>query len=101
VEVGTRFTFLVNGKPQKLAAGPMPGGNCVTVGAFPAGAVVTIHEVIPEGYIIGALAMRLSCELDETPAAHHLGGGHILGVTCTVPAGLLDVYFQNEVFPQP
>jgi hypothetical protein len=101
VEVGTPFTFTVDGTTVTVPAGAGPGGTCVIVGEFPHSTVVRITETVPTGMGVSTITVAPAGEARTcTPAAGpnevcaHISGGLVTEVTFTnivVPPGILKI----------
>jgi hypothetical protein len=101
VEVGTPFTFTVDGTTVTVPAGAAPGGTCVIVGEFPHSTVVRITETLPTGVAVSAISVAPAGEFRTCePAAGsnevcaHISGGLVTEVTFTdviVPPGILKI----------
>ena len=90
VEVGTLFTFNVDGQTVTVPAGHAPGGYCAVAGEFRPGSDVNILESLPDGYTVTGISV-------EPPGAI-VGAPDLEGkqVTVNLGSGITEVTFTNE-----
>jgi hypothetical protein len=94
VELGTLFTFQVNGSPYSVPAGPADrNGYCILAGQYPVNTQVTIEEVIPSGYFVS----RIEVKPDRT-ISKDTGQGT---VTVNIVSGVIEAIFTNKVAGSP
>jgi hypothetical protein len=94
VEVGTPFTFKVNGKTYNVPAGPSDrNGYCILAGQFPVGNEVTVEEVILSGYYVS----RIEVKPDRAVSKNTSQGI----VTVRIVSGVIEAIFTNKVLGLP
>ena len=94
VEVGTPFTFKVNGKTYSVPAGPSDrNGYCILAGQYPVGNEVTIEEVTPSGYYVS----RIEVKPDRVVSKNTSQGI----VTVQIVSGVIEAIFTNKVLGLP
>ncbi len=94
VELGTLFTFRVNGSNYSVPAGPADrNGYCILAGQYPVNTQVTIEEVIPSGYYVS----RIEVKPDRTISKDTEQGT----VTVNIVSGVIETIFTNRAVGSP
>lgn len=94
VELGTVFTFRVNGTNYNVPAGPHErNGYCILAGQYPVNTQVTIEEVIPSGYYVS----RIEVKPDRTVSKDTEQGT----VTVNIVSGVIEAIFTNRAVGSP
>ena len=94
VELGTLFTFRVNGSSYSVPAGPADrNGYCILAGQYPVNTQVTVEEVIPSGYYVS----RIEVKPDRTISKDTEQGT----VTVNIVSGVIEAIFTNRAVGSP
>jgi hypothetical protein len=89
VAPGTPVNFTATSRPPfSVPAGPAPGGACTLGPSYPAGAQVTVTELIPPGEAVSNITVE-----PAQPATTNLGAGSI---TLTVGTGVTEVTYTDK-----